>query len=50
MGSRIELFDLSGARVFRLFWEGSSMLTLILSASVPKRFISSGSAPGMVFA
>ena len=50
IGRRMSAFDLSGASRPRLCWLGSSMLTLIRSASSPSRAISRSSAPGIALA
>ena len=49
MGVRIFSLLFWGASRARLFWEGSSMFTLIRSAYRPRAWVRRGSAPGMAF-
>ena len=49
IGARILSFVFCGARRVRLSFEGSSILTLMRSASSPSARISASSAPGIAF-
>ena len=50
MGRKMDFLVLLGARVVSPRSEGSSMLTLSRSASIPSRVTSSGDVPGMALA
>ena len=50
MGAMMRCLSFWGASSCRLFWEGSSMFTLMRSAKCPSCCTSSGEVPGTAFA